>query len=148
MRSVFANHKVLACGKRIIIAMCIWGRDVGSRVFLGPDVPLFGHICIVYMFPYLSVYMTICMYVCVFPEVYFQLSNMQIHFFLFLNPQSQTRKHSNLLLSEKCKSQTSLNIFRECFPFFPLLPTRHFAYVQPAHVYIHTDESPYADISL
>ena len=76
MRSVFANHKVLARGKRIIIAMCIWGRDVGSRVFLGPDVPLFGHICIVYMFPYLSVYMTICMYVCVFPEVYFQLSNM------------------------------------------------------------------------
>lgn len=66
----FANHKVLACGKRMVIAVFIWGRNACSRVFLGPDVPLFGHMCIVYMLPYLSIYAFACM--C----VYFQVSDM------------------------------------------------------------------------
>lgn len=59
MRRAFVNYKMIAYGNRMTIVMCIWGGNVGFKVFLGLDVPLSGHMNVIDMLPCLPVHVFI-----------------------------------------------------------------------------------------
>lgn len=148
MRGVFVNHKVLACGKRMITAMCIWDGNVGSMVFPGPDVPLFGHMCVVYVLPCLPIYMSICTYVRIFPSWW------------YVDKSSPNTFSDSLILSLRAEiilrffylrnvglKYTLLHFESLFLPPTPLPPWGTLLIMFTPSMCAHADDSPCVDIS-